>query len=67
MTQMLKIDIDVDQTNVVLKALSTLPYGEVAGLIHSIKTQGDIQIAGIDKPKNTTESSEPSGPEQLNG
>jgi hypothetical protein len=65
---MLKIDLDVDQTNTVLKALSALPYSEVAGIIHTIKVQGDSQVAGTDKPKVTAESKgdEPE-PQQLNG
>jgi len=63
MTQMLNLNLNVDETNTVLKALSSLPYGEVASIIHSIKTQGDKQVA----PPVTESNETTAKPEQLNG
>jgi hypothetical protein len=64
MTKMLNLKVNVDETNLVLKALSTMPYNEVANLIYSIKSQGDQQmnpVAEETKPENAVK------PEQLNG
>lgn len=40
----IKLELTVDEVNVVLNALVNRPYGEVAELISKIKTEGDKQF-----------------------
>lgn len=40
----MKIELELNEVNYVLNALSHMPYGEVADLINKIKTQGEKQV-----------------------
>jgi hypothetical protein len=48
---MLKLELSVEQTQLVLNALSTLPYAQVVELIGLIKTQAEKQLAEKKEPK----------------
>ena len=41
---MIKLDLTLDEVNIVLNALSNRPYIEVAELVGKIKTVGENQI-----------------------
>lgn len=41
----IKLNLTVDEVNIILNALSNRPYGEVAELIGKIKTEGEKQLA----------------------
>jgi hypothetical protein len=41
----IKLDLTVQETNIILKYLGKGSYDEVAGLIAKIKSEGDKQIA----------------------
>ena len=40
----IKIELTVEETNIVLNALSSRPYMEVCGLINKIQTEGNKQL-----------------------
>lgn len=40
----IKLELTVDEVNVVLNALASRPYGEVADLIGKIHTEGEKQL-----------------------
>jgi len=46
---MIKLDLTVQEVNIILRSLSKHPFDEIAGLIGKIKTQGDPQVAEIEK------------------
>lgn len=64
---MLNLKFTVDEANIILKGLSAMPYGEVAGLIHHLKKQGDEQVIAADSAKDVKENTDVPKPEQLNG
>lgn len=41
----LKFEMSLEEANVILKGLSSLPYAEVVGVINKFKLQGDTQVA----------------------
>lgn len=45
----IKIELSVDETNLVLRALGSFPFNEVANLINKIKAQGDPQVDALQK------------------
>lgn len=48
----IKLELSVDEVNVVLNALTSRPYSEVADLIGKIHTEGEKQF---NEQNNTTE------------
>lgn len=46
----LVINVTLDMTNVILKALSAQPYEQVAGIIASIQQQASIQLQPAKEP-----------------
>lgn len=42
----IKLELSVDEVNIILNALSNRPYNEVAALIGKIQTEGEKQLAG---------------------
>lgn len=47
----LKLELTVPQTEIVLKALSKLPFEESSTLIYTIQIQANKQLADTTKPK----------------
>lgn len=56
----LVINMSLDMTNVVLKALSAQPYEQVAGIIASIQQQASIQLQ---PPAAAADSKDPAAAE----
>lgn len=48
---MLKLELSVEETQIVLVSLSKLPYEAVAGLIDKIKSQAAPQIQPVEQPE----------------
>ena len=40
----IKLELSVEETNIILNALSNRPYAEVCGLINKIQTEGSKQL-----------------------
>lgn len=56
-TQKLRLDLTVDQINIILSGLSTMPYKDAAGVISEIQRQATVQLqpqvpAKVDSSKN---------------
>lgn len=49
----MKLELDVNEINMILKVLSKHPFEEVYTLISKIKKQGDEQIAESQKEETT--------------
>lgn len=47
----IKIDLTVNEVNVILRSLGKHPFEEIAALIQKIKTQGEVQLAELQPPK----------------
>lgn len=41
----IKLSLTVNEVNIILNALASRPYAEVAGLIGKIQTEGEKQLA----------------------
>ena len=50
---LIKIELTIEETNQVLRALGGLPYNEVALLITKIKNQGDPQVESLQKEQKS--------------
>jgi hypothetical protein len=46
---MINLNLTIDECNVILRSLGKGSFDEVAGLINKIKSQGDVQIAEMEK------------------
>ena len=44
---MIKLELTIDETNMILRVLGQHPFAEVAALIGKIKAQGEAQLAEI--------------------
>ena len=44
---MIKLELDVNEVNTILRVLGKHPFDEVANLIVKIKQQGDSQVAAL--------------------
>lgn len=49
-----KLTLTVNETNLILKALSELPYKQVSDLVTKIHTQAQQQLMGTDEPVTET-------------
>ena len=47
----IKLDLTVNEVNVILRSLGKHPFEEIAALIQKIKTQGEAQLAELQPPK----------------
>lgn len=47
---MIKLELSVEETQIVLVSLSKLPYEAVAGIIDKIKSQASPQIQPAEQP-----------------
>ena len=43
----IKLELTIDETNVILRTLGKHPFEEVVALINKIKEQGEPQVAAI--------------------
>lgn len=55
---MIKLELSIDETNMILRVLGQHPFAEVASLISKIKEQGEPQVAEIAKQVETLKDSE---------
>ena len=46
---MIKLELSVDETQIVLVALSKLPYEAVAGVIEKVKSQAQPQVQPVEE------------------
>jgi hypothetical protein len=51
---MIKLDLKVEEVQLVLNALSQLPFAQVAPLIELVKTQAEAQLKAKEEPTDTT-------------
>ena len=55
---MIKLELSIDEVNVILRTLGKHPFDEVVALIGKIKQQGDPQVAEIAKQVEALKESE---------
>ena len=48
---LIKLELTVDEANVILRTLGKHPFEEVVALINKIKEQGEPQVAAIEAAK----------------
>jgi hypothetical protein len=53
---MIKLELTVEEVNVILRTLGKHPFEEVVALIQKIKTQGDPQVAELIKQAEAAKS-----------
>lgn len=46
---MIKLDLTIEEVNVILRSLGKHPFDEIANLIVKIKQQGEPQVAELQK------------------
>lgn len=46
---MIKLELNINEVNTILRSLSKHPFEEIANLIGKIKAQGDPQVAELEK------------------
>jgi hypothetical protein len=51
---MIKLDLKVEEVQLVLNALSQLPFAQVAPLIELVKTQAETQLKAKEEPTDIT-------------
>jgi hypothetical protein len=51
---MIKLDLKVEEVQLVLNALSQLPFAQVAPLIELVKNQAEAQLKAKEEPTDTT-------------
>ena len=56
---MIKLDLTVQEVNTILRSLSKHPFEEIASLIGKIKSQGDPQVAEIEKQLAESKADQP--------
>ncbi|MCW3083827.1 MAG: hypothetical protein JWP12_1193 [Bacteroidetes bacterium] len=52
----LKFTLTLDETNLILKSLGRMPYGEVFGLVSKIQQQANSQLMNSEKLAAGTEN-----------
>ena len=60
---MIKLELTVDEVNVILRTLAKHPFEEVIGMITKIKEQGEPQVAAMVKAAEES-AANPSAPAQ---
>jgi len=53
---MIKLDLTIDEVNTILRSLGQHPFAEIANLIGKIKSQGDPQVAEMEKQLAATQA-----------
>jgi hypothetical protein len=46
---MIKLELSIDEVNIILRSLGKHPFDEIAALIMKVKQQGEPQVAEIAK------------------
>jgi len=55
---MIKLELTIEEVNVILRTLGKHPFEEVVALINNIKSQGDPQVEAMVKATAESESAE---------
>jgi len=55
---MIKLELTIEETNTILRSLGQHPFQEIANLIGKIKSQGDPQVAELEKQLAATKEAE---------
>ena len=55
---MIKLELSIEEVNVILRTLGKHPFEEVVALINNIKSQGDPQVEELVKARAESESTE---------
>jgi hypothetical protein len=55
---MIKLDLNIDEVNMILRVLGKHPFEEVVSLVGKIKSQGDPQAEEIAKQLETAKAAE---------
>jgi len=55
---MIKLELSIEEVNVILRTLGKHPFEEVVALINNIKSQGDPQVEELIKARAESESAE---------
>lgn len=56
---MIKLELSVEEVNVILRCLGKHPFEEVVSLISKIKSQGDPQVAELIKQQEAAQAATP--------
>jgi hypothetical protein len=56
---MIKLELTIDETNMILRVLGQHPFAEVAALIGKIKGQGEPQVAELAKQLESAKAETP--------
>lgn len=54
---MIKLELSIEETNMILRVLGQHPFTEVVALINKIKEQGDPQVTELAKQAEDAEQS----------
>lgn len=57
----IKLDLEVQEVNLILRSLGKHPFDEIASLISKIKQQGEAQLAEQEKAKAAEPAAETEG------
>ena len=57
----IKLDLEVQEVNTILRSLGKHPFDEIAALISKIKQQGEAQLAEQEKAQAAEPASETEG------
>ena len=52
---MIKLELTIDETNLVLQALGNAPYAQVVALVEKIRTQATPQVQAQPTPESAVE------------
>jgi hypothetical protein len=56
---MIKLELSIDETNMILRVLGQHPFAEVASLISKIKAQGEPQVVELAKQDEAAKTETP--------
>lgn len=56
--EMIKLELTIDEVNMILRVLGQHPFAEVAALVGKIKAQGEPQVAELAKQLEAAKAAE---------
>jgi hypothetical protein len=56
---MIKLELSIDEVNIILRSLGKHPFDEIAALIMKVKQQGEPQVAEIAKQVDALKADAP--------
>jgi hypothetical protein len=59
---MIKLDLTIDEVNMILRSLGKHPFDEIAAIIMKIKAQGEPQAEEIAKQLESSKAAAPEAP-----